>query len=96
MKKVTFIFSTILFAAVIFSGCGSGIESDAKKVAALQCKAQKLMQKAASGDLSVLDESNELAAEVESMISNLEGKYSSMEDMAEFEKAYRKELRNCD
>ena len=45
MKKVMTIFGAILFATIILTSCGGGsIESDAKKVAELQCKAQKLMQ----------------------------------------------------
>jgi len=72
------IFGAILFASIIFTSCGSGsIESDAKKVAELQCKAQKIMQRATSGDMSVIEESTKLTSEAEGLYKELEGKYTS-------------------
>ena len=48
------VIGAILFVSIIFTSCGgNSIESDAKKVADLLCKAQKLTEKAASGDASV-------------------------------------------
>ena len=55
MKKLMTIFGTIFIVSAIMTSCGGGsIQSDAKKVAELQCKAQKLMQKATTGDMSVM------------------------------------------
>ena len=35
----------------MLTSCSDSIENDAKKLAELQCKAQKIMQKATTGDL---------------------------------------------
>ena len=96
MKKVTTIFGTILFASLILLGCGGGsIESDAKKVAELQCKAQQLMEKATSGDMSVMEESTKLASEAADLSKEMEGKYTSDSDKEKFAEALLKEMGNC-
>jgi hypothetical protein len=58
MKKSITIFGAIIVASIVFTSCGgSSIESDAKKLAELQCKTTQLMQKASSGDKSIMEES---------------------------------------
>jgi hypothetical protein len=59
MKTKLFKISTsTLFFSVILSSYGkNSIESDAKKMATLQCETQQLMQKAAGGDISIMAES---------------------------------------
>ena len=96
MKKIMTIFGAILFASVILTSCGGGsIQSDAKKVAELQCKAQKLMQKATSGDMSVMEESTKLASEAATLSKEMEGKYTSDSDKKKFAEALLKEMGNC-
>ena len=96
MNKIMTIFGTMLFASVIFTSCGGGsVESDAKKVAELQCKAQQLMLKSASGDMSVMDESTKLASESASLLKEMEGKYTSDSDKKNFAEALLKEMGNC-
>lgn len=96
MKKLMTIFGAILVASFILTSCnGSSIESDAKKVAELQCKAQKLMDKVASGDMSVMEESTKLAIEAEELLEEMEGKYTSDSDQLKFEEALLKEMGNC-
>lgn len=96
MKKLKTIFGTILFASFLFTSCGgNSIESDAKKMAELQCKAKELMEKAASGDTSVMEESTKLAAEAASLTKEIEGKYTSESDQKEFNMALLKEMGNC-
>ena len=86
----------LIFASVIMSSCGgSSIQSDAKKVAELQCKAIKLMQKAASGDTSIIEESTKLSTEAASLTKEMEGKYTSESDQKEFSEALLKEMGNC-
>ncbi len=86
----------ILFASLILTSCGGGsIESDAKKVAELQCKAQQLMKKASSGDMAVMQESTKLASEAATLSKEMEGKYTSDSDKEKFAKALLKELANC-
>ena len=89
------ILGAILFASVILTSCGSSIDSDAKKVADIECKSQKLMQKASSGDMSVISESTKLAAEAANLTKELEGKYSSSADKEKFEIALLKAMGDC-
>jgi hypothetical protein len=96
MKKILSTLGLLIMTALIFTACNSGsIESDAKKVADLQCKAQKLMQKATSGDMSVLEESTKLSTEATALGVELEGKYTSDSDKKKFAEALLKEMENC-
>lgn len=96
MKKSLKIVGTILFASFLFTSCGgNSIEKDAKKMAELQCKAKELVEKAASGDASVLEESTKLAAEAASLKEEIRGKYTSESDQKEFGEALLKEMGNC-
>lgn len=95
MIKKRFKVSPLLLVIVLFTSCGGSIRSDAKKVAKLQCKAQELMSKAASGDNSVIEESNEIASEAQSLSRELEAKYTSEADKKEFLEALREELGKC-
>jgi hypothetical protein len=96
MKKLMTIFGAILFASTILTSCGGGsIESDAKKVAELQCKAQELMQKATSGDMSVMEESTKLASEAANLSKEMERKYTSDSDKQKFAEALLKEMGKC-
>jgi hypothetical protein len=96
MKKGITIFGAMLFASVILTSCGGGsIESDAKKLAELQCKAQKLAQKAASGDMSIIEESTKLTTEATALSKELADKYKLNIDKKKFAKALSKEMGNC-
>lgn len=96
MKKLMTIFGAIIFASVILTSCGGGsIESDAKKVAEHQCKAQKLMQKATLGDMSVMEENTKLASEATTLSKEMEGKYILDSDKKIFAEALLKEMGNC-
>jgi hypothetical protein len=96
MKKLLPFFGAMIFSSFIMTSCeGGSIESDAKKVAELQCKAQKLMQKATSGDISVLTESKKLASDAAILSKEIEGKYTSSSDKQKFAEALSKEMGNC-
>ncbi len=85
-----------MIATVLITSCGSAaIESDAKKVAELQCRAQKLAQQAMSGDMTVLEESTQIAAEATALANELKGKYESENDRKKFAEALSTELKNC-
>ena len=96
MKKTTTTFSILIIASMTLLSCGkSSIESDAKKVAELQCKAQKLMQEAASGDASILEESTKIGIEASELSKEMEGKYTSDSDREEFGKALLNAMSEC-
>jgi hypothetical protein len=95
MKNLMFT-GLILIALTILSSCGSGaVESDAKKLAELQCKAQNLDEKVSSGDEAALEESLELAGEIIELAAELEEKYKSDSELEEFRQALAKEMGNC-
>ncbi len=96
MKKLMTILGAMFIVSAIMTSCGGGsIQSDAKKVAELQCKAQNLMQKATTGDMSVMEESTKLASEAATLSKEMEGKYTSDSDKQKFAEILLKEMGNC-
>lgn len=96
MKHLMPLFGLLLISSSILSGCDShSIEDDAKKVADLQCKVQKLTEKASAGDLSVMVESNQLASEAEALVKELEARYTDEADREKLADAVSKEMANC-
>jgi len=96
MKKVSILLGSFFVLATFLSSCGgNSIESDAKKVAELQCKAQQLALKAASGDMSIIEESTKLSTEAVALASEMENKYTSDADKQKFGEALLKEMSNC-
>ena len=96
MKKSLHFLGAIACATVLFLSCSNAsIENDAKKVAQLQCRAQKLAQQALSGDESVIEESTKISTEASALANELKGKYSSEADKKKFTEAYLEELNKC-
>jgi predicted HicB family RNase H-like nuclease len=50
------------------------LKKDAKAVAALQCKSQKLIKKAAESKSDILEESQEISLEAAALFSKMQGK----------------------
>ena len=93
---MTFLGATLIATTILTScGSGGGPESDAKKLAELNCKAQKLAQKAASGDQSVLEESTKLVKEAADLTSEFAKKYTSGDDAKKYAEALVKESGSC-
>ncbi len=94
MRKIHLFIITIV--AFLMISCDS-IESDAEKLAALQCKAVKLQQKVMSGDQVVLSESTKLTEEAASLTMEFTQKYKSKEDALKFREALRRasQQMNC-
>jgi len=106
MRKSIQILSTVVLAVFLLSSCGNSVERDAKKVAELQCKAEKLAAKAVksisqagSSDLAtIIAESQKLTAESQKLISeavSLKEKYSTEADKQKFSSAYLKAYGDC-
>ena len=90
------ILGATLFFSILLSSCGNNsIESDAKKMAKLQCEAQQLMEKAAGGDISIMTESAKLTSNAAALSKEIEGKYTSDSDKKNFAEALLKEMGNC-
>jgi chromosome condensin MukBEF MukE localization factor len=84
-----------LFSLFILSSCGGSLEGDAQKIADLQCRAQKLTTKVASGDQSVMEESLKLTAEATSLMQEMERKYTSDADKKKLGEAVLKAMAGC-
>lgn len=95
MKKVKKFASVLIITSFGLFGCSTSIESDAKEVANLQCEAQQLMTKAATGDLSVISESTALMTKATELTNKMESKYTTIEDKTKFAEALLKALSNC-
>ncbi|WP_298289050.1 hypothetical protein [uncultured Lutibacter sp.] len=74
-----------LIGFLTLTSCSS-IESDAKKLANLDCKLEKMINPQP-------DKVIELANKMEKMKKKIKSKYK--ENYQDFDKAYRKALRNC-
>jgi hypothetical protein len=95
MKKMRFL-GVVLITTALLTSCGNkAIETDAKKVAEIQCKAQKLAQKALSGDATVAEESQKLAEELAVLSKEIEAKYTSDSDKKKFAESLSAEMGNC-
>jgi hypothetical protein len=96
MKKRMTILGAIMIASTLLTSCGGGsIEKDAKEIAEIQCKAQKLIEKSTSGDMSLIEESTNLALESEILLKELEEKYTSDSDKKKLAAALLKAMGNC-
>ena len=95
MKKSITVLGAVLFASLILTSCGSSVESDAKKLAELQCESQKLSEKILAGDISVTTESMNLAADAAKLAEEVKEKYTSDEEIKKFEEALMNEMGNC-
>jgi hypothetical protein len=78
----------ILLTASVLTSCGGSVDGDAKKLAELQCKAQKL-------DPTNTEEAKTLAEEIAALSTEFKGKYTSESDQKAFDEAYVTEVKNC-
>ncbi|MFD0797031.1 hypothetical protein ACFQZJ_06140 [Maribacter chungangensis] len=88
-------FTAVFFTTLFLISCGSSMERDAKKMVDLQCKVEKLQQKAFSGDMSNTEEMQELIAEAAKMKREMNEKYSEMEEKASFAKILMQTKSDC-
>jgi len=99
MKGVFLKLAVVACVGLLVTACGGSVESDAQRLANLQCKVQKLLAKAQakaqSGDMSVMAEATKITAEATALKSELESKYTSDEDKAKLAEAFLKALENC-
>lgn len=84
----------IISLSVFFASC-SDIESDAKKAAELQCKANKLVEKISKGDATAAEESRKLGIEISSFMEEMKEKYTDDNDKRAFGEAMQTELLKC-
>ncbi|MDI9336988.1 MAG: hypothetical protein QM539_01035 [Alphaproteobacteria bacterium] len=98
MKKTSLFFNAICMIAFLITSCNNGnnnIEMDAKKVAELQCQAKTLSQKAASGDVSVLQEAVRVETEAADLYLEMLKKYPSNSEKLKFDDIILKEMNLC-
>ena len=80
---------------IITSCSTNSMESDAKKLAKLMWESQKLANKVASGDMSVVAECTKVTTEANAFATQMELKYLSDAKNKAFNDAVLKELNNC-
>ena len=100
MKKLTSFIAVVLIASFAFTACGnssSSIQSDAKKLADITCRYQKLATKAGQGDMSDVSEYTKLASESATLSSEMQKKYSKgdAKEYSIFLEAYNKAVAEC-
>ena len=95
MTRLWMSLAQVAIAAVILTACGKSVDSDAQKLADLQCRSLKIAKKAMTGDVSTLNESNKLLAELAVLYAELEGRYTTAEEKAELAKAYLEAMKSC-
>ncbi|HLW33228.1 MAG TPA: hypothetical protein VKX40_13275 [Aequorivita sp.] len=95
MKKLSITLS--LLAIMLLSACANSIESDAKRLAELQCKAKLMSEKMMSGESELADLSAtlSLAKEASELMEELDEKYTTEKEKEQLEKALRKAMEVC-
>lgn len=93
MKRLNFIILCFVFITVIIS-CNS-IESDARRVAEINCKIQKLIHKSQAGDISAISEGSKLANEEAALVKEMEVKYTTDKDKQKYAEALLKASADC-
>lgn len=83
-----------LVFTMLLASCGGSLESDAKKIADLQCKIMKMSDDILDGDMDA-SASIALAEEAEKLEKEMKGKYTTDEEREEFGKALLKALGDC-
>lgn len=71
------------------------LKSEAENLVDLHCKAISVLRKIDKGDRNALNRSNAYRKEADKISRDLEKKYSSPDEQAEFSKAYQEALVNC-
>jgi len=96
MKKSIIIAGLFLSGVLFMTNCGSkNIEADAKKVAELQCKAQKIATQLMAGDTTINAESAKIQEEAAKLAEEMKGKYTNPIDVAKFAAAYGEAMKDC-
>ena len=82
MKKLTTIFGAFLIVSTVLTSCsGSGdAAADGQKYCDLLCESQELMNKAMSGDQSVMSEATVLSQKAMALSTELTSKYKEDAD----------------
>ncbi len=81
---------------LLLAACGgSSMESDAKRVAELQCRAKALTEKAGAGDMAAMSEAMRITSEAVSLHAELEARYASAEEQKQFGEVLLKEMGKC-
>lgn len=95
MKSLAITFG--LVAIMPISACGNSIESDAKRLAELQCRAKLMSEKMMSGESELADLSAtiSLAKGASELMEELDGKYTTEKEKEQLEKALRKAMEDC-
>jgi hypothetical protein len=86
----------LLILIFVCTSCSNPqIEKDAKHLAELTCRSQKLIMKAQKSDQTIVEESQKISAEAAKLFSEMQGKYRADSEQEQFVQAYNDELEKC-
>jgi len=94
MKKLMTILGAFLFASVVLTSCGGGVEADAEKTCEMMCEGMDLMEKAMEDPTNTefLKEATEYSKEAQKFGKEMEDKYKDDEDA---KKKMKKIIEDC-
>lgn len=96
MTKILIKYLISCLLILLSAGCSNdSIQTDAKRLATIQCKALKLMKKVSDGDISLLEESTSMANKASALQKEFELKYTSEKEISDFKQALDIESKNC-
>ena len=95
MRKILKMMGVAMFVTLLVTSCASSVESDAKKVANIQCEVQDATMRIMQGDASVQKEMQKLSSKLEKLNKEMLEKYSSLEEQNKFAKAVANALGDC-
>lgn len=96
MSRIGFkLFLTGFFGLWITACTNNSIERDARQIADLQCRSYKLQQRAAAGDMSLMQESAALSTQAMNLMRQLEGKYALPADRQLLLEAVGEAMKDC-
>jgi hypothetical protein len=94
MKTLKRRWGFILFATIVFAGCGSNqMEKDAEKLAEIACELRIMAMNLDEGDIHGLNEFTQKMAQFAEMSKQMEEKHNLEESDPEFERLIREALK---
>lgn len=86
-----------LLAIIAVLSCNSDtIKEDAIKVAEIECEVLRLTEKIESGEMTLLEESHELARQAVELMDSMKEKYETDALQSKFNKILAQEIKKCD
>jgi len=93
MKSLKMI--AVLTVSLLIFSCESSIDNDARRLADLQCKIEKMAERNMNGESVDIEESMKLTEDANKLAEELRGKYNTQKDQEKFADAVQREMNKC-